>query len=196
MTMIDARMSPKVEAGFSVVVGSSTLIRNLKNGRERRNANWVGKKRRYTASYAEWDREMREDLLAMVMVADGMTYSFLFKDHLDWRVTGQSLGTAPSGTTAVQLKRSYTKGSVTRWRDITKPVAGTVTVYEDGVAKEGTLDAGTGLFTPSTAWAGGVLTWSGEFDVPVRFATDEPQFVMPHMDICEVVCELIEVFGE
>lgn len=197
MTMIDARMSTKAEAGFSAVVGSSTRVRDLKNGHERRNANWTKKKRRYTARYAGWTQAMRDDLMDHVMVTDGMLYSFRFKDWADYKVTNQSLGTAPSGTTAVQLVKTYTKGSTTKSRDITKPVAATVVVYQNGIAKAGTLDANTGLFTPSTAWTGGAaLTWTGEFDVCVRFATDEPEFVLPHREICEVVCELVEVFGE
>jgi uncharacterized protein (TIGR02217 family) len=197
MTMIDARMSERAEAGFSVVLGSSTRVRDLKNGYERRNANWTLKKRRFTAKYAGWTKEMRDDLLAQVWVADGMTYSFRFKDWSDYSVTAQSLGTAPSGSTAVQLVKTYTKGSTTKTRTITKPVASTVTVYQNGVAKAGTLDDTTGLFTPTTAWTGGAaLTWTGNFDVCVRFATDEPEFVLPHRDIAEVVCELVEVFGE
>jgi uncharacterized protein (TIGR02217 family) len=202
MTMIDARMSEKAERGFSVVRGSSTRVKDLKNGHERRNANWTGRKRRYTARYAGWTFEMREDLIAQNEVAEGMLYSFRFKDWLEWRVTGQSLGVAPSGTAAVQLVKTYTKGSTTKTRNITKPRGSTVTVYQaDGsgnpVAKPGTLDENTGLFTPSTAWtAGRALTWTGEFDVCVRFATDEPEFILPDREICEVVCELVEVFGE
>lgn len=197
MTMIDARMSQKAEAGFSAVVGSSTRVTGKRNGHERRNANWVNKKRRYTSRYAGWDQEMRADLLTQVMVADGMVYSFRFRDWTDYSVTDESLGAAPSGSTPVQLKKTYTKGTATKSRDITKPVASTVTVYQNGVAKAGTLDDMTGLFTPTTAWtAAAALTWTGEFDVCVRFATDEPEFVLPHRDICEVVCELVEVFGE
>jgi len=197
MTMIDARMSPRAEAGFSAVVGSSSRVTPMRNGHERRNANWTGKKRRYTARYAGWTVAMREDLMDQVMVADGMVYSFRFKDHNDYSVTLQSLGTTPAGTTPVQLVKTYTKGSTTKTRTITKPIASTVTVYENGSPKTGTIDDTTGLFTPSVAWsASAALTWTGEFDVCVRFATDEPEFVLPHRDICEVVCELVEVFGE
>lgn len=202
MTMIDARMSEKAERGFSVVRASSTRISDLKSGHERRNANRTQRKRRYTARYAGWTVAMREDLIAQNEVADGMLYSFRFKDWLEFRVTQQSLGVAPSGTTAVQLVKTYTKGSTTKTRNITKPVASTVIVYQDDgtgvlVPKAGSTDDTTGLFTPSTSWtAGRAIAWSGDFDVCVRFATDEPEFVLPDREICEVVCELVEVFGE
>jgi uncharacterized protein (TIGR02217 family) len=174
----------------------------LQNGHERRNGQWAGKKRRYTAKYAGWTQAMREDLLDQVMVADGRLYSFPFKDWLDYRVSQQSLGVAPSGTTPVQLVRTYAKGSTTKSRDITKPRASTVTVYQDNgagvlVAKAVSVDSTTGLVTPTTSWtAGRAIAWSGDFDVCVRFATDEPEFILPDREICEVVCELVEVFGE
>jgi uncharacterized protein (TIGR02217 family) len=202
MTMIDARMSEKAERGFSVVPASRTRVTDMKNGHEQRNADWDGKKRRYTAKYAGWTLEMREDLIAHNEVTEGRLYSFRLKDWLEYRVTQQSLGVAPSGTTPVQLVKTYTKGSTTKTRNIRKPVASTVTVYQDNgsgvlVPKTGTLDANEGLFTPSTSWtAGRPIAWSGDFDVCVRFATDEPEFVLPDREICEVVCELVEVFGE
>lgn len=197
MTIIATRLSAKVEAGFSAVVGFSTRVTELKTGYERRNANWVNPKRRYTARTAGWNATMRAELLNLAHAARGSLYSWLFKDWNDYSVTAQSLGNAPSGSTAVQLVKTYTYGSETYTRTITKPVASTVTVYQNGIPKAGTLDDTTGLFTPTAAWtAGQPLTWTGEFVVPVRFASDDIEFVLPHRDIAEVVCELVEVFGE
>jgi uncharacterized protein (TIGR02217 family) len=127
---------------------------------------------------------MRLELLNVAHACDGMTYAFRFKDWNDYRATAQSLGVAPSGTTAVQLVKTYTFGSRTHTRTITKPVSATVVVYQAGVAKAGTVDATTGLFTPSTAWTGGAAL------------TDDIEFVLPHREIAEVNCELVEVFGE
>ena len=202
MTVIETRLSPRVEAGFSAVPGYSTRVVTLRNGSERRNAMWTAAKRRYTSRYASFDATGRADILNCVMATVGQTYAFLFKDWNDYRVTAQSLGTAPSGTTAVQLVKTYTFGSQTVTRTITRPRSATLTVYQaDGsgnpVAKAGTVSATTGLFTPATAWTSGrALTATFEFDVPVRFATDEIEFVLPHRDIAEVNCELVEVFGE
>jgi uncharacterized protein (TIGR02217 family) len=195
MTIIATRLSAKVEAGFSAVVAFSTRVTELKTGFERRNANWLNPKRRFTARTAGWNAEMRAELLNLAHAARGSLYGFLFKDWNDYSVTAQSLGNAPSGSTAVQLVKTYTYGSETYTRTITKP--STVTVYQAGTPKAGTFDAATGLFTPTTAWtAGQPLTWTGEFLVPVRFASDDIEFVLPHRDIAEVVCELVEVFGE
>lgn len=204
MTVIETRLSPRVEAGFSVVPGWNTRVTTLRNGQERRNANWTMPKRRFTAKYAKFTRADREEVLGVVMATLGQTYAFLFKDWSDFDVTAQSLGVAPSGSTAVQLVKTYAFGAQTLTRTITRPVAATVVVEQDDgtgtgtfVAKPGTTDATTGLFTPTTAWtAGRALRATFEFDVPVRFATDEVEFVLPHRDIAEVNCELVEVFGE
>ena len=197
MTMIEARMSEKAERGFSVIPASSTRVSDKRNGHERRNANRTQRKRRYTSRYAGWTLDMREDLIAQNEVAEGMLYSFRFKDWLDWKVANSSLGLAPSGVTPIQLTRIYSKGGITKTRNITKPRAATVVVYENGTPKPGSVDDTTGLWTPDSAWTTGQpLTWTGEFDVCVRFATDEPEFIMPDREICEVNCELVEVFGE
>lgn len=197
MTVIETRLSPQVEAGFSAVPGHMTRVVTLQNGQERRNAMWSAAKRKFTARYAKFTRADRDSMLNVVMATVGQTYAFLFKDWSDFNVTGQSLGTAPSGSTPVQLVKTYTFGTQTATRTITRPVAATLVVYSNGVAKAGTVDATTGLFTPTSAWtAGQALTADFEFDVPVRFATDEVEFILPHREISEVNCELVEVFGE
>lgn len=136
------------------------------------------------------------------------THSFLVKDWLDFELDGDSQGTAPSGTTPIQLQRVYnvyagTGGPLvaTRTRDITKPVAGTVTVYQSGIAKPGTYSTTTGLFTPSTSWSlGAALTATGEFRVPVRFNNDYMPFSIDNKSgaghIVNGSVELIEVFNE
>lgn len=197
MAFLNVRMSARVEAGFSVIPGHSTRLKTLANGNEKRNANWTGSKRRYTSAYAGFNRVERTELLNTIEATDGMVYAFRFKDWNDFAVEDQALGLAPAGSTPIQLTKTYTFGSRTKTRAITKPVAATVAVYQDGVAKAGTVSDLTGLFTPTTAWTpAAVITWTGEFDVPVRFATDEIEFVLPHKDICQVNAMLVEVFNE
>ena len=197
MAIIETRLSPRVEQGFTAVSSRMTLIKTLASGQEKRNAQWANGRRMYTADYAVFTPADCANLLAAIEATEGQLYAFRFKDWNDWNATDQPIGLAPGGSAAVQLVKTYSFGSTTKTRDITKPVAGTVTVYQDGVAKAGTISTTTGLFTPTTAWdTGAELTATFEFDVPVRFASDEIQFVMPHRDIREVKCNLIEVLGE
>ena len=75
----------------------------------------------------------------------------------------------------IQLVKEYPSGSVIEVRTITKPVAGTVKVYLDGVEQLSgwSVDTTTGLVTFGTPPALGVeVTADFEFDVPVRFDTD------------------------
>jgi uncharacterized protein (TIGR02217 family) len=104
------------------------------------------------------------------------------QEHEAWDVLlacqGQ-LRLAPSGHVIAidmdaALKR-YPSGSVIEVRTITKPVAGTVKVYLDGVEQLSgwSVDTTTGLVTFSIAPALSVeVTADFEFDVPVRFDTD------------------------
>jgi uncharacterized protein (TIGR02217 family) len=74
-----------------------------------------------------------------------------------------------------QLVKRYPSGSVIEVRTITKPVVGTVRIYEDGVEQlpGWSVDVTTGVVTFTTAPAAGVaITTDFELDVPVRFDTD------------------------
>lgn len=197
MAFIDTRLSTRVEAGFTAVPASLTRITNLRNGHERRNAQWNQKRRHYQARLASFTQTERDELLNAIHGTEGALHSFRFRDWLDYIATNVSLGVAPSASTSVQLVLPRTFGSQTHTRIITKPVTATVVVRQAGVTKAGTTDGLTGLFTPTTGWsAGAALTADFWFDVPVRFASDEPQFALPHRDIADLDIELIEVFGE
>lgn len=197
MAFLDFRLSTRVEAGFSVIPGHSTRVKTLANGNEKRNANWTGSKRQYTSAYAAFNRAERAELLNAIEATDGMVYAFRFKDWNDFGVQDQALGLAPASSTPIQLIKTYTFGPRTKTRTITKPVAASVVVYENGIVKAGTVAGLTGLFTPTTAWTpAAVITATFEFDVPVRFATDEIEFVLPHKEICQVNAMLVEVFNE
>ena len=133
----------------------------------------------------------------------GMTYGFLFEDRLDYKATAEALGVSPAGSTPVQLKKTYSAGGQDYVRTITRPRS--VTVYQDTgsgpVAKAGTFSATTGLFTPTTAWtAAAVLTWTGEFLVPVRFANDWLPFSLDNRRGADYAVngsvDICEVFGE
>lgn len=194
MTMIATRLSSRVEAGFSATPEFKTTVNMLRSGQESRNAEWSSPRRKFSASYAAFSPAERDELVNCQMACRGQLNDFLFRDWLDFQARTQSLGSAPSGTTAVQLVKTYVYGSETFSRTVKRPVNGTVTVYQTGIAKAGTYSTSTGLFTPSTAWTTSEpLTADFDFDVRVRFANDFAEFVMPHRDIAEVQVELIEV---
>jgi hypothetical protein len=66
--------------------------------------------------------------------------------------TGQLLGTGDDALTQFQLVKHYPSGSVIKVRTLTKPVAGTVEVYLDGVELSGwSIDTAAGLVSFTTA---------------------------------------------
>lgn len=197
MAFVNASMLDCVAYGFEARRTFATKIHPLRSGNESRNATRAFGRWSFAALAQNIRPEDYADILAAFDVLRGSNDSFRLKNWLDFQLTGQSLGNAPSGTTPVQLVKSATFGGTTRTRNITKPVNGTVTVYQTGVAKAGTYSTTTGLFTPTTGWtAGQPLTADFEFDTPVRFMADELPATYDNWRAINVPIELIEVFGE
>lgn len=173
----------------------STRVVTLANGQEKRNVNWSRPKQQFTCPFQNISAEMAQILKGAFYVARGMAYGFRFKDWADYTATNEPLGISPAGSTPVQLVKTYEFGAEAYTRTISKPVAGTVTVRANGSPVAGTLDATTGLFTPTGAWPGGaVLTWTGEFDVPVRFDTDILTLTIDNVDAMNGDVQLLEIF--
>ena len=76
-------------------------------------------------------------------------------------------------STTFQLAKKYTSGAQVQSRLIRKPIATGFAILVSGVPPTYTLDATTGIVTIAAAPAASAITWSGEFDVPVRYDTDQ-----------------------
>jgi len=84
-------------------------------------------------------------------------------------------GTGNGVLTQFQLIKRYQPNGDTQDRIITKPVAGTVQIYVNGVAQDNgwTVNTTTGIVTFAGAPANGAVLRAGfEFDVHVRFTGD------------------------
>jgi uncharacterized protein (TIGR02217 family) len=118
----------------------------------------------------------------------GRLYGFRFRDRADQRsgppsqvpgASDQRIGTGDGATAAFQLVKTYGADHAPYVRTIAKPVAGTVRVAVGGVEQPASAfacDATTGLVTFAPGHvppAGAAVTAGYEFDVPVRFDTDE-----------------------
>lgn len=184
--MMPAFAETRFETGY-IIYGTSggpvfnTDIVEVNSGSEFRNANWLYAKGRW--DYGE--RKILEPELVAIRnffrARKGSAQGFRFKDWADYKDETYGIlgltGLATGGPGPFQLVKKYVSGSETDYRLITKPVAGTVTLYDNGALIDPanyTLNTTTGVvtFTVSPV-ASHVLTWKGEFDVPVRFDTDE-----------------------
>ncbi len=162
-----------------------TQIVELASGDEERNASWANSRRRYDAAYGIRRVDDLAAVVAFFEARNGRLYGFRWKDWADYKsclpsqtpaATDQNIGTGDGAKTAFQLTKTYASGSQSWTRTITKPVAGTVTVAIGGTVQSSgwSVDTTTGLITFTTAPANGAAITAGfEFDVPVRFDTDQ-----------------------
>lgn len=191
--------------GWMAGPADDTLVVTLRNRNELRQARGDLSRRTFVLPFQNITHaDYLTYLLNAHMAMRGRLHTFLVKDWLDFEAEAESLGTAPAGSNAVQLKKTYSFGLATREREITKPLS-SVVVYEDTgssgpVAKAGTLDTLTGIFTPTDPWAvGAEVTWTGEFRVWVRFNNDYMPMTIDNASAGKHVVngsvELIEVFN-
>lgn len=146
------------------------------SGHEQRNAKWSQSRAKYNVASGIKQESQWQALIAFFRARQGKAVGFRFKDWSDYSATAVQIGVGDDTTTDFQLVKIYSSGSVAVSRDITKPVLGTINIYVDAVLQTGgvTVDTTTGIVTFTTAPANGeIITADFEFDVPVRFDTDE-----------------------
>ena len=172
----EVQFPPDISYGASGGPGYSTTVVTTVSGHERRNANWASSRGRWNVAHGLKKRTHVAELISFFRARRGRAYGFRFKDWTDHQALAQSLGVGDGATKTFQLAKHYPSGGVIETRVITKPVAGTVKVYRDGVeAVSGwTVDTTTGVISFTTAPAVVVqVTADFSFDVPVRFDSDQ-----------------------
>lgn len=102
-------------------------------GHEQRNVNWADARGRWDVGTGLKTQAQLDALIAFFRARKGKAYGFRFKDWTDFKATGQLIGTGNDATSDFQLFKRYPSGSTEETRTISKPVAGTVRIYLDGV---------------------------------------------------------------
>ena len=176
------------------------------SGCEERNARWANSRRKYNVGYGVKSLDDIHAVVAFFEERRGRLYAFRFKDHTDWKsckpsqvvsATDQVIGTGDGATATFQLVKTY--GATRSFaRMITAPVAGTILLAINGVATtQFAVDVTTGLLTFNAGNippAAAVITAGFEFDVPVRFDTDQIKIHLAHFAAGEIPdIPLIEV---
>jgi uncharacterized protein (TIGR02217 family) len=147
------------------------------SGVEQRQAAWTVARGRWDVSYGIRDTADMDTVREFFYNCHGRASGFRFKDWSDYILTAENIGTGDASETAFQITKTYTTGSETYVRNIKKPIAG-IQVFVNGVLQtittNYTIDTTTGIITfvspPGDTLA---ITVTGEFDVPVRFDTDQ-----------------------
>ncbi len=178
------------------------------NKREKRNAVWADTRRRYDLSMTPRTQDEIDEINSFHLAMGGPEHSFLFWDYSDYLLTAEQIGTGDGAEKVFQVTKTYTAGSASHVRDITKPRSGLAVYVNDILQSSGvTVSTTTGLITFTSAPAtAATIKVTGRFDVPVRFVEDELRWrVVDRVDASgaegEYVYEpeglnLIEVVGE
>jgi uncharacterized protein (TIGR02217 family) len=173
MAFDNVRLPEDIERGSQSIPRFQTTITTLGRGAEQRNADWAQQRMKYDVSYGIQSEEDYHNVRDFFMARLGRARGFLFKDWSDYWVENQQIATGDGVRTTFQLVRRYTSG-VTYERTILAPVSGTVQMFVNGTPTASSVNLSTGVVTISPApAASAVIAASFEFDVPVRFNTDE-----------------------
>lgn len=178
MTFKESSIFPeRISFGAAGGPGYQTDVVVVNSGFESRNVNWAQARCKWDVGHRGRGPADTETLIRFFREMKGRAHGFRFKDWTDYNATiSNTTLTNISGDT-YQLQRAYDTG-LTELRAITKPRAGVV-VYKNGVdvTSDTTIDFTNGQveWNSSAPTGGDVLTWSGEFDIPARFDTDQMQ---------------------
>lgn len=169
----ESRLLDCVAYGSEFGYSYNTEIDELSSGVERRNAQWDRPLGKYSVIF----QNLKQSGIAAVVHAHhackGRLIGFRLKDWSDFKAENETLGIGDGTQKQYQLIKTYTFGALQNTRKIVKPVIDKVKLFANGTEiTPSAIDYTTGLVTV-TAPSGETLTWSGEFDVPVRFEDDE-----------------------
>ena len=188
MSFIESpRFPDTVSQGSTGGPSYKTTIVEMVSGREKRNIEWSLPRMKYNAAFGVRNLADLETVLAYFHACAGRGRSFRFKDWADFKscaigaspaATDQLIAIGDGATVAFPLVKNYTAGTVILARAITKPVTATVKIAVGGVEQTSgwSVNTTTGIVTFTTAPANLAEIRAGfEFDVPVRFDSDDMQ---------------------
>lgn len=168
----EARLLDEVAYGSQFGREFNTRVVRLRSGVERRNAEWSRPLGKYSLMFQLIEPEDQQYIVEAHAACMGSLVGFRFKDWSDYEAVDEAIGKGTGQSTEYQLTKTYTFGTVSHGRKISKPVQDKVTIFVDGNSTTPeNIDYTTGIVTLN-APVDSVITWSGEFDVPVRFTQD------------------------
>lgn len=163
---------------FGATVGPTylTVVNQVYSGRDARIPAWTQARIQFEVGRRAMNAADTATLDAFFRTVKGRAYGFRIKDWTDFTDGGAGALVATATSGVYQMMKLYANGALTESRLIQKPVAGSVQIFKSGVPLTTgvTLDTTTGLVTITPAPTGSpTLTWTGQFDVPVRFDVDQ-----------------------
>ncbi len=197
---IDATIDQCAAFGFTGGPSFRTNIAELRSWREKRNADIDMARHNYTAPYLNISDAGWREIRRMFYVCRGKLHSFRLRDPNDYIATQELFGIGDGVTARFHLSNLSEADGVTYSRLVQLPVD--AIIFSAGVEVFPTIDIETGEvdFGATPPALGAALTWSGTFDVKVRFDQDELPFSLDNRGIDGFAhngsVNLIEVFDE
>jgi uncharacterized protein (TIGR02217 family) len=210
MTIPSYRLPAGIERGSGFGPTFRNVIQEAISGNEQRFAQWTKCRGVGDLSYGLLTSsdplgDFRA-ILAMFRAHTGSLLPWRFRDWSDYTATNEVFGTGAGVVTQFQLTMTYdpalillgSAGSLLYVRNITLPNAAP-TIKVAGTTQTVTTDytiSASGLVTFTSAPTGS-LTWTGTFDVPVRFDTPGLPVIMNEADLIGIrSIPIKEVIGE
>lgn len=209
MAFHDVRFPSAVSIGASGGPERRTEIVVLGSGHEERNSRWADSKRSYNGGYGIKSIDDLHAVIAFFEERRGRLHGFRWKDWTDYKscapgetptALDQEIGIGDGVTGAFQLIKTYGVTYAPWTRTIQLPVAGSVLVAVDGAPQDPenflvSLTTGLVTFLPEYIPAVDAAVTAGfQFDVPVRFDSDQLEINLsemeagsiPHIPIVEI----------
>lgn len=177
MSFFEHRMNPDLSFGAKGGPVFNTSKAYSQGGQRYGNKNWTAPLHRYDVQHCIKTKSDFDEIRNFFYNVAGSFDGFRFKDWADFESDGNGSMTLVSGSN-YQLYKTYIVGARTYSRIIKKPVAG-VQIYRrragvtSNITGSSTVTTSTGVVAVTGHAGGDTYTWSGEFDVPVAFASDE-----------------------
>lgn len=177
MAFFEERMNPSLTYGARGGPVFSTSKSYTVSGQRQTNRNWSAPLHRYDVAHAIKTQADFEEIINFFYVVSGSYDGFRFKDWADYLDAGRGVLQLVTGS-EYQMFKTYTKGARTFNREIKKPVAGIQIIrtragVPTNITGTSTVNTATGRVTVTGHQSGDTYKWTGEFDVPVAFMSDE-----------------------
>jgi len=212
MTIPAYRLPEGIERGSGFGPTFKNVIQEAISGNEQRFAQWTKCRGVGDLSYGLLTSSDPlgdfKAILAIWRAHFGSLLPFRFRDWSDYTATDELFGNGDGTKTSFQLVKTYDPGQILLGspgtlfyvRAITL-VTGSPQISVNGTLKTSGTDysiSDSGVVTFTSAPAGATnLTWTGEFDVPVRFDTDQLSVILNESDLASIQSIPIkEVIGE
>lgn len=179
--------------------GFKTEVFTSASGFEQRNMLWSTARCEYNVATGIREKADMDELLAFFYLVRGRAVGFRFRDHGDFELVNEQIGTGNSVQTQFPLIKTYSAaaGANAYVRQITKPVAGSLSLTVNAVPlvenADFAVDYTTGIVTFVTAPAAQPIRVSCIFDVPCRFDTDKLPRTYDEFQIMSAQINIVEL---